>query len=216
MNCSLRHIKDSEAKGNIRRKLMKYSSNYSFIVIQSPSLFRLFVTPMACSTPGFLAFHCLPEFAQTLVHWVGDAIQPYHPLSSLLLLFSIFPSIKVFSSELALLIRWLKYWSFSFSIGPSNEYSGLISFRLDWLDLLSVQGTLKSLLPTWMFFLFSLKYWMDFWNQIVRGGCKFQGRCITVYLRVGKQSFFLKKTLLHYPVFIYSEQNKVPHKVFLS
>ena len=171
---------------------------------------------MACSTPGFLAFHCLPEFAQTLVHWVGDAIQPYHPLSSLLLLFSIFPSIKVFSSELALLIRWLKYWSFSFSIGPSNEYSGLISFRLDWLDLLSVQGTLKSLLPTWMFFLFSLKYWMDFWNQIVRDGCKFQGRCITVYLRVGKQSFFLKKTLLHYPVFICSEQNKVPHKVFLS
>ena len=68
-----------------------------------------------------------------------------HPL---LLLPSIFPSIKVFSNESALHIRWLKYWSFSFSINPSNEYSGLVSFRMDWLDLLAVQGTLKSLLPT--------------------------------------------------------------------
>ena len=66
-----------------------------------------------------------------------------HPL---LLLPSIFPSIRVFSNELALCIRWPKYWSFSFSISPSNEYSGLISFRMDWLDLLAVQGTLKSLL----------------------------------------------------------------------
>ena len=78
--------------------------------------------------------------------WVGDAIQPPHPLSSLLLPPSIFPSIKVFANESALRIRWLKYWSFSFSISPSNAYSGLISFRMDWLDLLAVQGTLKSLL----------------------------------------------------------------------
>ena len=68
-----------------------------------------------------------------------------HPL---LLLPSIFPSIRVFSSESALRIRWPKYWSFSFSISPSNEYSGLISFKIDWLDLLAVQGTLKSLLQT--------------------------------------------------------------------
>ena len=86
-----------------------------------------------------------PELTQTHVHWVGDAIQPSHPLSSLLLLPSIFPSIRVFSSESVLCITWPKYWSFSFNISPSNVYSGLISFRIDWLDLLAVQGTLKSL-----------------------------------------------------------------------
>ena len=77
---------------------------------------------------------------------VGDTIQPSHPLSSLFILPSIFPRIRVFSNESALHIRWPEYWSFSFSISPSNEYSGLISFRMDWLDLLAVQGTLKSLL----------------------------------------------------------------------
>ena len=91
----------------------------------------------------------LPEFTQIHVHWVGDAIQPSYPLSSPLLLPpSIFPSIRVFSNESALHIRWLKCWSFSFSISPSNEYLGLISFRIDWLDLLAVQRTLKSLLST--------------------------------------------------------------------
>ena len=82
----------------------------------------------------------------THVHRVGDAIQPSHPLSSLLLPPSIFPSIRIFSSESVLHIRWPKYRSFSFSISPSNESSGLISFRMDWLDLLAVQRTLKSLL----------------------------------------------------------------------
>ena len=77
---------------------------------------------------------------------VSDAIQPSHPLSSPLLLPSIFPSIRIFSNESVLHIRWPKYWSFSFSISPSNAYSGLISFRMDWLDLCAVQGTLKSLL----------------------------------------------------------------------
>ena len=99
---------------------------------------------MDCSTPGFPVHHQLPELAQTHVHWVGDAIQ----LSSscpFLLLPSIFPSIRVFSSESILHIRWSKYWSFSFSISPYNEYLGLISFRIDWFDLLAVQGTLKSL-----------------------------------------------------------------------
>ena len=96
--------------------------------------------------PGFPVLHYLLEYAQTHVHWVGDAIQPSHPLSPLLLLLSIFPSIRVFSSELALCIRGPKYWSFSLSISPSNEYSGLISFGIDWFDLVAVQGTLKSLL----------------------------------------------------------------------
>ena len=101
--------------------------------------------PMDCSTPGFPVLHHLLEFAQTHVHRVGDAIQPSHPLlSPLLLLASILASIRVFSNESALCIMWPKYWSFS--ISPSKEYSGLISFRIDWLDLLAVQGTLKSLL----------------------------------------------------------------------
>ena len=101
---------------------------------------------MDYSTPGFPVHHQLPELAQTFVHWVSDAIQPSYPLSSLLLPPSIFPSIRVFSSESVLPIRWPKYWSFRFRIIPSNEYSGLISFKVDWFDLLAVQGTFKSLL----------------------------------------------------------------------
>ena len=101
---------------------------------------------MNCSMLGFPVLHYLPEFAQTHIHWVGDAIQPSHPLSSLSPLPSIFPSIRVFSNESALLIRWPKYWSFSFSICPSNVYLSLISFRIGWFDLLAVQGTLKGLL----------------------------------------------------------------------
>ena len=93
---------------------------------------------MDCSTPGFPVHHQLPEPVQTQVHWVCDAIQPSHPLLSHLLLPSIFPSIRVFSSESVLCISWPKYWSFSFSMSPFNEYSGLISFRIDWSDLLAV------------------------------------------------------------------------------
>ena len=102
--------------------------------------------PMDCSTPGLPVHHQLLELAKTHVHPVSDAIQPSHPLSPRLLLPSIFPSIRVFSNESVLHIRWPKYWSFSFSISPSNEDSGLISFRMDWLALLVAQGTLKSLL----------------------------------------------------------------------
>jgi len=98
------------------------------------------------STPGLPVYHQLPESTQTHVHPVSDAIQPFHPLLSLLLLPSIFPSIRIFPNQSALRITWPKYWSFSFSISPHNEYSRLISFRMDWLDLLSIQGTLKSLL----------------------------------------------------------------------
>ena len=102
--------------------------------------------PTHCSLPGFPVLHHLLQFTQTHVHQVSDTIQPAHPLSP--------PSppafnlshIRIVSIELALPIRWPKYWSFSFSISPSNDYSGLISFRMDWLDLLAVQGTHKSLL----------------------------------------------------------------------
>ena len=96
--------------------------------------------------PGFPVHHQLPKLAQTHVHRVGDAIQPSHSLLSLFLLLSIFPSIRVFFNESVVCIRWPKYWSFSFTISSSNEYSGLISFRIDRLDLLAVQGTLKNLL----------------------------------------------------------------------
>ena len=109
--------------------------------------------PMDCSTPDFPVHHQLPELAQTHVHWVSGAIQPTHLIlcHPLLLLPSIFPSIRVFYNESALLIRWPKCWSISFSINLSNEYSGLISFRTDWFDLLAVQGTLKSLLQHYQF-----------------------------------------------------------------
>ena len=100
--------------------------------------------PVDCSTPGFSVLPHLLEFAQTHVHWVGDAIQPSHPLSSPSPPASVFPSITAFSSESVLCFRWPKYWSFSFSISPSNEHSGLISFRIDLLDLLTVQETPKS------------------------------------------------------------------------
>ena len=105
---------------------------------------------MNCSTPGFLIHHQLPELTQTLVHQVSiKSVMPSNRLilcRPLLLLPSIFPSIRVFSNGSVLHIRWPKYWSFSFSIIPSNEYSGLISCRIDWFDLLAVQETLKSLL----------------------------------------------------------------------
>ena len=99
---------------------------------------------MDSSTPGFPVQHQLLELALPHVHQVGYAIQPSHLLLSPLLLPSIFPIIRVFSSESVLCIRWPKYWSFS--ISPSSDYSGLISFRMDWLDLLAVQGPLESLL----------------------------------------------------------------------
>ena len=113
-------------------------------VVQLLSRVWLCVTPMDCSTPGFILPHCFPEFAQIYVRWV----MPSNCLTLCCPLFffsSIFPSIGVFSSESVLHIRWPRYWSFSFSISPSNEYPALI-FRMDWLDLLTVHGNLKSLL----------------------------------------------------------------------
>ena len=119
-----------------RNQLKPLSVQFSSVAQSCPTLYD----PMNCSTPGLPVHLQLPESTQTIVHWVGDAIQPSHPLLPLLFMPSIFPSIKVFSSESVLPIRWPKYWSFSFSISPSNEYS----FRIDWFDLLAIQGTLKS------------------------------------------------------------------------
>ena len=120
-----------------------YSSvQFSSVAQSCPTL----CNPMNCSTPGLPVHHQLLESTQTHAHWVGDAIQHLILCRPLLLLPSIFPSIRVFSNESVLYIRWPKYWSFSFNISPSNEHPGLISFKMDWLDLLAVQGTLKSLL----------------------------------------------------------------------
>ena len=118
----------------------------SFVVVQSQSGVLLFVTPWTAagkSSLSFTVFQSLLKFMSIESMMLSNHLILCHLL---LLLPSIFPSIKVFSSELALLIRWPKYWSFSFSISPSSEYSGLISFRIDWFDLLTVQGTLKRLL----------------------------------------------------------------------
>ena len=101
---------------------------------------------MDCITPVFPVLHYLLEFTCTHVHRVNDAIQPSHQCQPLLLLPPIPPSIRVFSSESTQCMRWSKYWSFSFRIIPSKEILGLISFTMDWLDLLAVQGTLKSFL----------------------------------------------------------------------
>jgi len=120
--------------------------NLCHIIIQFSSVTQSCLTvcdPMDCNMPGLPVHHQLPEFTQAHVHWVGDAIQPSHHF---LLPPSILPNIRVFSNESVLRITWPKYWSFSFSLSPSNEYSGQIFFRMDWLDLLAVQGTLKSLL----------------------------------------------------------------------
>ena len=99
--------------------------------------------PMDYSMPGFPVYHQLSELTQIHVHRLGDVIQTPHPLSALLLLPSIFPSIRVFFSESVLHITWPKYWSFSFSIRLSNEYSGLTSLRIHWFDFLAAQGMLK-------------------------------------------------------------------------
>ena len=122
------------------RRQCLYWVQFSSVAQSCPTL----CNPMNCSTPGLPVHHKLPEFTQTHIHRVSDAIQPSHPLSSPSSLAPNPPSIRVFSNESTLRMRWPKYWSFSFSIIPSKEILGLI-FRMDWLDLLAVQGTLKSL-----------------------------------------------------------------------
>ena len=124
----------------------------SWIIQVSLSVVSNSFWPMDCSMPGFPVHHQLPEFTQTHVHRVGDAIQLSHPPSSpsppafRSTLGRCLPSIRVFSNELVLCIRWPKYWSVNVSITSSNEYSRLISFSVNWLDPFAVQRTLKSLL----------------------------------------------------------------------
>ena len=123
-----------------------YPNNMNVCYCSVPKSCPTLCDPMDYSTPGFPVLHYLPEFTQ--VHVIESVISSKHLILCVpsLLLPSIFPSIRVFSNESALRIRWPKYGSFSFSISPSNEYPGLISFRVDWYDLFAVHGTLKSLL----------------------------------------------------------------------
>ena len=145
VHCPSSYLLVSHTKSGLQKVPIKiYFSTVQFSSVTQSCL--IFCDPMDCSTAG-LPVHCqLPDFTQTHVHWVGDAIQPSHPLSSLS------PPAFNLSQHQGLLkwvtlhIRWPKYWSFSFNISPSNAHPGLISFRMDWLDLLAVQGTLKSLL----------------------------------------------------------------------
>ena len=133
---SVQQQRPSATKNKLFSKVHLLSEKVILVVVQSLSRVRL-CDPMDCSTPGFPVLHHLLELAQTLAHWVRDAIQSSVLCRPLLLLPSIFPSIRVFSNKSTLRIRWPKYWSFSFSMSPSNEYSGLISFKIDWLDHIS-------------------------------------------------------------------------------
>ena len=122
---------------NMEEFLKDCRNQFSSVAQSRPTL----CDPIRYSTPGFPVHHQLPELAQTHVHRVSNAIQPSHPVIPFSSCLQSLPASGTF-----LHIMWPKYWSFSFSISPSNEYSGLISFRMDWLDPLAVQGTLKSLL----------------------------------------------------------------------
>ena len=126
--------------------VMRTFKIYSLIFLQLPSHVRLFVTPLTAAHQALLS--CTISWSLLKCMSIESVTPSNHLIlcCPLLLLLSVFLSIRVYSNESVLCIRWPKYWSFSFSISPSNEYSGLISFRIEWLDLLAVQGTLKSLL----------------------------------------------------------------------
>ena len=138
------HIKWSKSDRERQIVWNKTNSVNLFSSVQSLSHVQLFATP--CSTPGFPVHLQLPALAQTHVHHVSDAIHHLILCRPLLLPPSVFPSIRVFPNESALPIRWPKYYNVSFNIRPSSEYLGFISFKIHWLDLRAVQGTLKSLL----------------------------------------------------------------------
>ena len=148
MSKSVLHMFSSDSfivPGLMFRSLIHLEFIFVYAVfVQSLSHIWLFMTPWtSCCPPGFLFLHHLPEFVETHVCWVDDAIQPSHLPSSPSYALSLSQH-EGLSSESALHIRWPKYWSFSFSISPYSEYSGLTSFRIDCFDLLAVQGTLKS------------------------------------------------------------------------
>ena len=159
-------------------KYIDFSCSVQFISVQSVSQSCLTLCdPVNCTTPGFPVQHQLPESTQTHVHWVSDTIQPPHPLSCPSPPALNLPTIRVFSNESVLCIRWPKYWSLSFSISPSSEYSGLIPFRMDWLHLLAIQGALKSLLQHHnskasilrrsSFFIVQLSHWYTTTGKII-------------------------------------------------
>ena len=128
----------------LRMSQKTHCCDFSYVAVQLLSHVRLFATPWTAA--HFPGLHHLLELAQTHVRWVNDAIQISRPLLSPFSPALNLSQLRVFSSELTLHITWPKYWSLSFSISPSNEYSGLNSYRIDWFDLLAVQGTLKNLL----------------------------------------------------------------------
>ena len=134
----------STCMGPLKEVTIIFITSTTVSVQFSSSVMSDSFNPMNRSTPGLPVHHQLPEFTQTHVHRVSEAIQASHALSSLLLLSLIPPSIRVFSNESTLHMRWPKYWSFSFSIIPSKEHPGLFSFRMHWLDLLAVQGILMA------------------------------------------------------------------------
>ena len=162
---------------------MKKSDN--FVIQSCPTL----CDAMDRSTPGLPVHHQLPEFTQTHVHWVGDAIQPSHPLSS--------RSPPTFNlSQHQGLFQWVssshpKYWSFSFSISPSSEYSGLISFRMDCLDFLAVQGTLKHLLQN-----HSSKASIPQWSALFMLHCKHTGHNV-IHTYASKPKLTKTSLMLH-------------------
>ena len=144
---SLWDHRESDTTEQLTQTHKETKSDLIISSVQLLSHVQLFATPWTSGTPGFPVNHQLQGLAQTThVHGVSNAIQPSHPLSSPSPPAFSLPRIKVFSNESVLLIRWPKYWSFSFNISPSNEYSGLISSRIDWFDILAIQGTLKNLL----------------------------------------------------------------------
>ena len=137
---------DGDCRHEIKRCWFLGRKAMTNLVQFSSSVMSDIFQPHGLQLQGFWVHHQLPKLTQTHVHQISDAIHHLILCLPLLLLPSIFPSIRVFSNESDICIRWPKYWSFSFNISPSNEHPGLLSFRRDWLDLLAVQGTLQSLL----------------------------------------------------------------------
>ena len=167
-------------------------ADVSFSSVQfSHSVVFCSLHPVDCIMPVLPVHHPLPEFTQTHVHWFGDLIQPSHPLSSHSPpAFSLSQHQVFFSNGSVLQIRCLKYWSFSFSISPSNEYSGLISFRMDYLDLLTVQGSspspqFKSITSSVLSFLYSptLTSIYDYWKTIALTRRTFVGQVISLLFK---------------------------------